>query len=154
MDSEKQGVSTTQEKTRDEWVENERENFSALEVSINKKLLRKLDAVLLPLLALAYLLAYMVSLPSRVFRCTHAMTDTGWQDRNNIGNARIMGLETNLHLSSQQYYNSVMVFCTLSSLISVLLVICECEQELTTVASRWIFSNYLSWESSNPDYWT
>lgn len=62
MDSGKQEFSTTQVKASDEWVENGHENFSAVELPLNRKLLQKLDTVLLPLLALAYLLAYMVSL--------------------------------------------------------------------------------------------
>lgn len=35
------------------------------------------------------------------------------QDRNNIGYARLMGLQEDLSLSSNQFYNAVMIFCTL-----------------------------------------
>ncbi|KAJ9494114.1 hypothetical protein H2202_010421 [Exophiala xenobiotica] len=56
-----------------------------------KRFVRKLDMILLPLLALAYLLAYM--------------------DRNNVGYARLMGLQEDLDLSSGEFYNAVMMFC-------------------------------------------
>ena len=36
---------------------------------------------------------------------------SGLQDRNSIGNARIMGLLEDLHLTDQQYYNCLMMFC-------------------------------------------
>ncbi|KAK5267505.1 hypothetical protein LTR99_006694 [Exophiala xenobiotica] len=55
-----------------------------------KRFVRKLDMILLPLLALAYLLAYM--------------------DRNNVGYARLMGLQEDLDLSSGEFYNVVMMF--------------------------------------------
>jgi hypothetical protein len=63
MDPVKQEVSATHEEAGDK---NGHENFDDLEVPTNRKFLRKLDAVLMPLLALAYLLAYMVGLSSFV----------------------------------------------------------------------------------------
>ncbi|KIX01451.1 uncharacterized protein Z518_09177 [Rhinocladiella mackenziei CBS 650.93] len=64
--------------------------YSAEESQAQKSLLWKLDLVILPLLALSYLMAYM--------------------DRNNIGYARLMGLQEGLNLSDQQFYNIIMVF--------------------------------------------
>ncbi|KAK6373585.1 hypothetical protein LTS17_008077 [Exophiala oligosperma] len=60
------------------------------EVAAQKSMLRKLDLILLPLVSLSYLMAYI--------------------DRNNIGYARLMGLQKDLKLSGSQFYNSVMVF--------------------------------------------
>ncbi|OKL59506.1 hypothetical protein UA08_05034 [Talaromyces atroroseus] len=65
-------------------------HYSATELKAQKSLLWKLDLVILPLLSLSYLIAYL--------------------DRNNIGYARLMGLQNDLDLSSQQFYNVVMVF--------------------------------------------
>ncbi|KAH9474337.1 putative transporter C11D3.18C [Psilocybe cubensis] len=48
-----------------------------------KKLWRKVDVRIIPILALMYLLSYM--------------------DRGNIGNARLQGLQTQLHLTGNQY---------------------------------------------------
>ncbi|KAF5010738.1 hypothetical protein F66182_15425 [Fusarium sp. NRRL 66182] len=47
------------------------------------KLLRKMDIRLIPMLALLYLLAFL--------------------DRGNIGNAKIEGMLTDLHMTGQQY---------------------------------------------------
>ena len=33
------------------------------------------------------------------------------QDRGQIGNARLMGMQKDLHLSASQYYNALLVFC-------------------------------------------
>lgn len=58
--------------------------------AIQKRLVRKQDYVLLPLMAMAMLFGYL--------------------DRGNIGNARLLGMQKDLHLSSQQYLNCVMMF--------------------------------------------
>lgn len=50
-----------------------------------KRLLRKLDFTIVPLSGLIYFVAYL--------------------DRNSIGNARLMGLEEDLHLTAHQFYN-------------------------------------------------
>ncbi|KAM0799556.1 major facilitator superfamily domain-containing protein [Usnea florida] len=55
-----------------------------------KKLVRKIDLFLLPTIWLMYLLSYI--------------------DRTNIGNAKIAGLQKDLHLSSGQYSLSLIVF--------------------------------------------
>ncbi|KAF2097064.1 MFS general substrate transporter [Rhizodiscina lignyota] len=55
-----------------------------------KKLLRKIDLRLMPILTLLYLVSYM--------------------DRTNIGNARLLGLETDLGLSPQQYNWALTIF--------------------------------------------
>ncbi|PCH02448.1 Major facilitator superfamily domain, general substrate transporter [Penicillium occitanis (nom. inval.)] len=63
------------------------------EVAAQKSLVRKIDILMLPLLSLSYLMAYI--------------------DRNNIGYARLMGLQEDLHLTASQFYNAVMVFSNL-----------------------------------------
>jgi hypothetical protein len=57
-----------------------------------KKLLRKTDWHVLPVLTLFYLISFM--------------------DRSNIGNARLQGLEADLHLTSGQYnwYHTQLLF--------------------------------------------
>lgn len=65
----------------------EREEYDTLLLKFDKTrqkaLLRKIDLRLLPVLALFYLVSYI--------------------NRTNMGNARLQGLEKDLHLSPQQY---------------------------------------------------
>lgn len=58
--------------------------------AIDKKLLRKLDLHLIPWLTLLYLISFL--------------------DRTNIGNAKIDGLLTDLHMSQNQYQASLSIF--------------------------------------------
>jgi hypothetical protein len=37
-----------------------------------------------------------------------------FKDRNNLGNARIMGMQADLHLSNEQFFNCLMMFCAFS----------------------------------------
>ncbi|EHY61237.1 hypothetical protein HRR83_009578 [Exophiala dermatitidis] len=55
-----------------------------------KRLLRKLDMVILPMMSISYLMAYL--------------------DRNNIGYARLMGLQEDLRITDGRFYNVIMVF--------------------------------------------
>ncbi|KAI8646735.1 major facilitator superfamily domain-containing protein [Parasitella parasitica] len=67
------------------------ENLSYKEDSkLNHVLLRKLDRRLLPVLCVLYLLSYI--------------------DRSNIGNAKLGGLEIDLHMSTSQYQWSLSIF--------------------------------------------
>ncbi len=56
-------------------------------------LVRRIDMLILPLLALSIMVGYL--------------------DRSNIGNAAVLGMEESLGLSAQQFYNVVMMFCKL-----------------------------------------
>ncbi|EXJ86744.1 hypothetical protein A1O3_03698 [Capronia epimyces CBS 606.96] len=58
--------------------------------AVEKRVLRKLDRRLAPLFALLYFLAYL--------------------DRSNIGNAAVVGLKSQLHLTEDQYSTAVSVF--------------------------------------------
>ena len=58
--------------------------------AIDRKLLWKLDLRLIPWLCLLYLLAFL--------------------DRTNIGNAKIDGLQEDLHMTSNQYNNTLTIF--------------------------------------------
>jgi len=62
----------------------------AIDPEIEKRVRRKLDMRIVPLLAALYLLAFL--------------------DRSNIGNARIAGMEEDLHLSSSQYQWLLTIF--------------------------------------------
>jgi hypothetical protein len=33
------------------------------------------------------------------------------KDRNNLGNARVMGMQADLHLTDEQFFNCLMMFC-------------------------------------------
>lgn len=46
---------------------------------------------------------------------THMVILTFPQDRGAIGNARIMGFQKDLHLSNDQFFNCLMMFCKLSA---------------------------------------
>ncbi|KAJ5587978.1 major facilitator superfamily domain-containing protein [Penicillium hispanicum] len=59
-----------------------------------KRLLLKQDLAIVPLLAGCFFFAYLETV----------------QDRTQIGNARVMGLEVGLHISSSQYFNCLMMF--------------------------------------------
>jgi len=43
------------------------------------------------------------------------------QDRNNIGNARVMGMQKDLHLTDKQFFNCLSMFCMSSYAISLIL---------------------------------
>ncbi|OQU98531.1 hypothetical protein CLAIMM_04304 [Cladophialophora immunda] len=64
--------------------------FKAPKSIEEKALVRKMDMLLLPLLSGSILFAYL--------------------DRGNIGNARIMGLQADIHIDNQQYFNCLMMF--------------------------------------------
>jgi hypothetical protein len=89
-----------QEKPTTEFVEHadasssSRRDSSILEVhddpKLTRKLLWKLDLRILPMLALLFLFSFL--------------------DRTSIGNAKVLGLNTDLGLSSGQYANSLAIF--------------------------------------------
>ena len=69
----------------------DREGLSAEELGINEKaLLRRLDYKLLPALTLLYLLSFL--------------------DRSNVGNARLEGLTTDLHMTGNQYLTTLTIY--------------------------------------------
>ncbi|KAH8820252.1 major facilitator superfamily domain-containing protein [Xylogone sp. PMI_703] len=77
-----------------EWQEGALSNVAAQSPAsrskLEKRLLLKMDLSIVPLLALSFFIAYM--------------------DRNNLGNARVMGMQADLHLSNSQFYNCLTVF--------------------------------------------
>lgn len=73
---------------------------------LERSLLRKADLVMIPIVSVVYLVTYLVC-RSR-FRQANAH---GKQDRNCIGNAAIMGLVKDLHMSADQLYDCLMAFC-------------------------------------------
>jgi len=87
----------------------------------DKKLLRKLDLYLLPVITLLYMLSYL--------------------DRVNIGQAKLDGLSQSLHLTSNQYNNCLCVFF-------VTFVVFEIPSNLILKRvrpSRWISLNMVVW---------
>ena len=78
--------------------------------TLERRLVLKQDLVILPLLSLAYFFSYAVckqqtSVPND--RLTNLFT----QDRGQIGDARLMGLEKDLDLTAPMYYDCLMMFC-------------------------------------------
>ena len=65
-------------------------NLTPIDRAAEKKLLRKLDLHVIPVIALLYMLAFI--------------------DRINIGNARIQGLEQDLNMRGQDYNVALFVF--------------------------------------------
>jgi sugar phosphate permease len=87
----------------------------------DKKLLRKLDLYLLPVITLLYMLSYL--------------------DRVNIGQAKLDGLAQSLHLTSNQYNNCLCVFF-------VTFVVFEIPSNLILKRvrpSRWLSLNMVVW---------
>ncbi|RDW65994.1 hypothetical protein BP6252_09629 [Coleophoma cylindrospora] len=82
------------EKQDDSWVEDilptSVEEPTGNRSILEKRLLLKMDLSIVPLLACSFFIAYM--------------------DRNNLGNARIMGMQEDLHLSDEQYFNCLTMF--------------------------------------------
>lgn len=79
-----QAGDTTPTKLESGHVESQQnQNMTSIDPVIEARVRRKLDTHLVPLLGACYLLAFL--------------------DRSNVGNARIAGLETDLHLTSSDY---------------------------------------------------
>lgn len=87
--------------------------LSPEEKRAERKLVWKLDLILLPLLSLMYFLASMVSLPSLrslwPVKCQLTVPPFS-QDRGDIGNAAVAGMTKELDMTSQQYSNCVAFF--------------------------------------------
>ncbi|KAH8799083.1 major facilitator superfamily domain-containing protein [Xylogone sp. PMI_703] len=71
-------------------TQGETESYQLPNMKLERRLLLKLDFTVLPLLAGSFLIAYL--------------------DRNNIGNARVMGMQNDLLLSDKQFFNCLMIF--------------------------------------------
>jgi hypothetical protein len=71
-----------------------------------RKLVRKIDLYLMPSVFVLYLFSYVVSRDP--VHCV--LSPKSPQDRSNIGLAKIAGMETELNLSSSQYYIAVIVW--------------------------------------------
>jgi hypothetical protein len=76
--------------------------------AVERRLVLKCDLVIVPLAALIYFGAYLVSYEPTILSSNSANQP---QDRNSIGNAKIMGLLKDLHISAQGYYNCATMFC-------------------------------------------
>jgi hypothetical protein len=81
-----------------------------------RRLVLKADCLIVPLAALIYFVAYLV----RELPCIKENTYQQYilihnQDRNSIGNARLMGLQADLDMNDDQYFNCLMLFCKLDS---------------------------------------
>lgn len=79
---------------------------------LEKRLLRKIDLNILPLMALSmfvsFLVCYDVHQSTPLWTCSNK-----GQDRGNIGNARVLGMQKDLGFSNQKFINIIMMFCKL-----------------------------------------
>lgn len=72
-----------------------------------RALVRKIDLFLLPTIWLMYLLSYIDRTKSVLHAVIHTKSPI---DKCSIGNAKIAGMQADLHLSSGQYSISLIVF--------------------------------------------
>jgi hypothetical protein len=108
-------MSTTHDKTGTEHIDDveaiEDKQHEAVTTFVEdteeeKKLLRKIDAWLMPTIWILYCFSYMVRNPLATITCNaHNL-----QDRTNIGNARVAGMDVDIGLSSTQYFLAIVVF--------------------------------------------
>lgn len=78
------------------------------EKKIERKLLLKIDFIILPLLALVYFLASMVC--SGCAQRVYDRSANFIQDRGDLANAAVAGMSENLHLTGKQLANCVSLF--------------------------------------------
>ena len=76
-----------------------------------RRLVIKQDLVIVALLSGCFFFAYLVSHPPRIYMDPDSFKLTTEQDRGNLGNARAMGFQEDLHLTDQQFFNCLMMFC-------------------------------------------
>ena len=103
-----------------------------------RRLVLKADCLIVPLGALIYFVAYLV----RKLPCMKENTYQQYilirnQDRNSIGNAKLMGLQEDTNMDNDQYSNCLMMFCKLDS-PSVWLA-------TSNGTSRWLHYFHASW---------
>lgn len=108
-------TSTDVEVAKPERVELEHEE---IDKTVEKKLVRRQDCILSPLMAMSLFFGYL--------------------DRGNIGNARLLGMQKDLHLSTQQYLNCVMMF-----FIGYMIVELPAGMALRYIHPRYVFSGSL-----------
>lgn len=68
---------------------------------VEKSIWHKLDCYILPVVSIFYFLSFLVRTISFLSETMWVLL--WWQDRSNIGNARIAGLQTDLKISNFQY---------------------------------------------------
>jgi hypothetical protein len=110
-----------------------------------KRLLLKMDLSIVPLLACSFFIAYMV----RSLFPFCSKTANFMKDRNNLGNAQIMGMQEDLHLSNEQFFNCLMMFCELSPNKPLNRTVLFKPNSI----SRGIHGIHASRESRNASYW-
>jgi hypothetical protein len=110
-----------------------------------KRLLLKMDLSIVPLLACSFFIAYMV----RPLFPFSSKTANFKKDRNNLGNARIMGMQEDLHLSDEQFFNCLMMFCELLPNKPLDRIVPFKSNSI----SRGIYGIHASRESRNASYW-
>lgn len=72
-----------------------------------KTLVRKIDLFLMPTIWILYCFSYMVCKEVSAVKC---IADLLRQDRTNIGNAKVAGMNDDIGVSSTQYFLAIVVF--------------------------------------------
>lgn len=77
------------------------ESTTGHDEALEKRVWLKLDFYLLPVVAILYLLSFLVR--NCRYNVCILRTYQRYQDRTNVGNARIAGLQSDLHMTNHQY---------------------------------------------------
>lgn len=85
---------------------------SAEAIRVEKKVVRKQDMVMMPLLAGCTFFVFLVRVSNIISICIARLTCD--KDRAALGNSRLMKFPQDLHLTNQQFYNCLMIICTWS----------------------------------------
>ena len=86
-----------------------------VDLAAEKKLVRKLDINIIPIVMLLYLFSFLDRQVVHWFQPDETGLERLMIRRVNIGNARLYGMEEDLGLVGNQYQTAVSSFCDLSS---------------------------------------
>ena len=78
-------------------------------IRVEKKVVRKQDIVMVPLLAGCTFFVFLVRASGTIPFCITLLTLD--KDRAALGNARLMNFPKDLHLTNQQFFNCLMIIC-------------------------------------------
>lgn len=94
--------------------------LTAEEKRLERSLVLKADILIVGMTSLVFLVNQWVSFNDAPFydKRKKLILSLFKQDRGNIGNARVMGLQKDLNISNDQFYNAVSLYCKTTSMAS------------------------------------
>lgn len=94
--------------------------LTAEEKRLERSLVLKADILIVGMTSLVFLVNQWVSATDAFFydEGEKQILSLFIQDRGNIGNARVMGLQKDLNISNDQFYNAVSLYCKPTSMAS------------------------------------